>query len=123
MRAAAEAAGATTLPAAGMIEPRGAGVGSVLGRARDLSFLLDSAAAIESALPAARGHVDWSRVGVAGHSSGAYTAMLVGDMTADMNDVPHSAPDPGRGRSSSPAPSAADRAGSRTTVGGRSPGR
>ena len=94
MRAAAEAAGAKNLPGAGMIAPRGAGTASVLGRAKDLSFLLDSASAIEAEIPAARGHVDWSRVGVAGHSSGGYTAMLVGGMTAEMDDVPRSAIDP-----------------------------
>ena len=91
MRAAALAAGATTLPAVGMIEPSGAGTDSILNRARDLSFVIDSLAAVESALHV---HVDRGRVGVGGHSSGAYTAMLLGGMSADMDDVPRTAVDP-----------------------------
>ena len=94
MRDAAKAAGATSLPAAGMIEPMGAATASILNRARDLSFLLDSATAVELALPGAEGHVDWKRVGAAGHSSGAYTAQLLAGMAPDMDGVPRTAADP-----------------------------
>ena len=93
MRAAAEAAGAPpdSLPAAGMIAPRGAGTDSVLNRARDLSFVIDSADAIESTLHV---RISRDRIGVGGHSSGAYTAMLVGGTAAEMDGVPRSAVDP-----------------------------
>ena len=43
-------------------------------RARDLSFLLDSLALPEQALPALAGRLDPARTGVAGHSFGGYTA-------------------------------------------------
>ena len=91
MRAAALAAGATTLPAAGMIEPMGAGTASVLNRAADVSFVIDQLPTIAAALHVA---VDPTRIGVAGHSSGAYTAMLVAGATATMDGVPRSAADP-----------------------------
>jgi len=93
MRAAAIAAGATpeSLPGAGMIAPRGAGTDSVLNRARDVSFLLDSLDDIESILHV---RIDRGRIGVGGHSSGAYTAMLLGGTMAEMDGVPRSAADP-----------------------------
>jgi predicted dienelactone hydrolase len=53
-------------------------------RARDLSFILDSLAEIERLAPELRGRLDAKRVGVAGHSFGAFTAMLVGGATVDV---------------------------------------
>ena len=88
---AAEAAGATDLPPVGMVEPRGAGTTAMLNRARDLSCLIDAAAEVDRAVG---GRGDWSRVGVAGHSFGAYTALLLAGATPDMDDVPRSAADP-----------------------------
>lgn len=50
-----------------------------LDRPRDLSFLLDALAAGRVPLPASfAGTVDTGRVGVVGHSAGAYAAMAVG---------------------------------------------
>ncbi len=91
LRQAAEAAGATSLPAVGVVAPRGAGVDAVLNRAADLAFVLDSLGPI-----GARTHttLDPARVGVGGVSFGAYTAMLVGGVTAEMDGDPRSAPDP-----------------------------
>ena len=91
LRAAAEAAGATALPAVGMVAPRGAGTASVLGRAADVSFVIDSLATIGSTLHV---RLDPDRVGVGGHSSGAYTAMLVAGATATMDGVARTAADP-----------------------------
>ena len=91
LRTAAEAAGAKDLPAIGMIEPRGAGTDSILNRARDVSFVIDALSAVESMLHV---QIDRNRIGVGGHSSGAYTALLVAGMSADMDDVPRTAADP-----------------------------
>lgn len=55
-------------------------------RVRDLTFILDAVEHIETAVPALTRRIDTSRVGVAGHSLGAYTAMLVGGVTADIGD-------------------------------------
>ncbi len=92
--ALAEGARPESLSPVGMLAPQGAGVASILGRAQDLSFVLDSAAAVEAAVPALAGRCDWSRVGVGGHSFGAYTALLLAGATADMDGRPRSAADP-----------------------------
>jgi dienelactone hydrolase len=91
LRTAAEAAGAKDLPAVGMIEPRGAGTENILNRARDVSFVIDSLAAVEARLHVT---IDRGRIGVGGHSSGAYTALLVAGATPNMDDIPRSAVDP-----------------------------
>ncbi len=93
LRDAALAAGADpdTLPTVGMIAPAGAGTTAMLGRARDLSFLIDRLPAIAAALHV---RVDATRVGVGGHSAGAYTALLLAGATADMDGVPRTAVDP-----------------------------
>jgi predicted dienelactone hydrolase len=46
-------------------------------RARDVSFLLGAVPSLEDLVPALRGRVDAHRLAVAGHSFGAYTALLV----------------------------------------------
>ncbi len=92
LRDAALAAGADAdaLPAVGMIEPQGDGTKAILNRAADLSFVIGAAADV----PGLRGRVDPTRVGVGGHSSGAYTALLLAGATADMDGVPRTATDP-----------------------------
>jgi predicted dienelactone hydrolase len=59
-------------------------------RALDLRFLLDSLARLEETLPALRGRLDRKAVGVAGHSMGALTAVLLGGARAagggDLSD-------------------------------------
>ncbi len=93
LRDAALAAGAdeATLPTVGMVPPRGAGAAAMLDRAADLSFLIGAVPAIEAAAPAVRGRIDPARVGVGGHSAGAYTALLLAGATAEMDGVPRSA--------------------------------
>jgi predicted dienelactone hydrolase len=46
-------------------------------RARDVAFLLDQLPQLEREIPPLAGRLDGARVGVAGHSFGAYTAALV----------------------------------------------
>jgi predicted dienelactone hydrolase len=57
-------------------------------RARDISFLLDSLGELERRVPPLKGRMDTSRIGVGGHSLGAYTAQLIGGATVDMPDAP-----------------------------------
>ena len=46
-------------------------------RARDISFLIDSFPTLEQQYPELKGKLDVARVGVGGHSYGAFTTMLV----------------------------------------------
>jgi predicted dienelactone hydrolase len=57
-------------------------------RVRDLTFLLDAADQLPTAVPALLGRIDPDRVGVAGHSLGAYTAMLLAGVTVTLGDGP-----------------------------------
>lgn len=54
-------------------------------RARDLSAVIDGLDQIEEAVPALRGRLDHKRIGVGGHSFGAFTAMLVGGATINFS--------------------------------------
>lgn len=47
-------------------------------RPRDISFIIDSTALIEKQVPAIEGRIDLDRIGVGGHSFGAFTAQLIG---------------------------------------------
>ena len=58
----------------------------VESRVGDIAFVLDSIDQIESRSPSLRQRIDVSRIGVAGHSLGAYTSMLIGGVTADIGD-------------------------------------
>lgn len=50
----------------------------LLQRPRDISFLIDQAAIWTKTHPQLKGKLDLKRIGVAGHSYGAYTALVVG---------------------------------------------
>ena len=50
-------------------------------RARDISFVIDSLAEIERLAPQLKGKMDTKRIGVGGHSYGAYTSQLIGGAT------------------------------------------
>jgi len=51
-------------------------------RARDISFVIDSLPGLEERFPELKGKIDRAKIVVAGHSYGAFTAMLVGGMRA-----------------------------------------
>jgi predicted dienelactone hydrolase len=53
-------------------------------RPRDVSFLLDSLAELEDRVSALKGKMEAARIGVAGHSLGAYTAQLAAGATIDL---------------------------------------
>ncbi|MCX7825001.1 MAG: hypothetical protein N2689_05535 [Verrucomicrobiae bacterium] len=65
-------------------------------RPRDITFLLDSLDELEKKVPALRGRLDRSRIGVGGHSFGAFTAQVVGGATLDIagDGKPKSLADP-----------------------------
>jgi predicted dienelactone hydrolase len=46
-------------------------------RARDVSFVIDSLGEIQEQVPAVKGKIDAKRLGVGGHSYGAYTSQLL----------------------------------------------
>ncbi|HET7710872.1 MAG TPA: hypothetical protein VFL80_02990 [Thermoanaerobaculia bacterium] len=50
-------------------------------RVSDVTFVLDSLTQLEEQYPELRGKIDRTRVGVGGHSYGAYTAMLIAGAT------------------------------------------
>jgi dienelactone hydrolase len=54
------------------------------GRVADLVLLLDHLDELPELLPELQGKIDCESIGVAGHSFGAYTAMLIGGVTADF---------------------------------------
>lgn len=56
----------------------------IADRVADLVLILDSLAEIEKAVPGVEGRIDAKRIGVGGHSFGAYTAMLIGGVTVDL---------------------------------------
>ncbi|HEX8171379.1 MAG TPA: alpha/beta fold hydrolase [Thermoanaerobaculia bacterium] len=49
-----------------------------MNRVRDITFILDSLDTIEQRYPELQGKIDRTKIGVGGHSYGAYTAMLIG---------------------------------------------
>jgi predicted dienelactone hydrolase len=53
-------------------------------RPKDISFVIDSLAQIERLAPTLKGKLDRSRIGVGGHSYGAYTAVAIGGATVQM---------------------------------------
>ena len=63
-----------------------------INRPRDVSFLLDSLDEIEKQAPTLQGRLDRQRVGVGGHSLGAYTAQVAGGATVKLGgqDAPQS---------------------------------
>lgn len=53
-------------------------------RPRDISFLLDSLAGLQKRVAGLNGKVDTSRIGVAGHSMGSYTAEAIAGALVDL---------------------------------------
>jgi predicted dienelactone hydrolase len=75
------------LPKGGLPALMANAVLKIENRVGDITFVLDSLDQIISQVPALKDRVDPSRVGVSGHSLGAYTTMLVGGVTADIGEV------------------------------------
>jgi len=57
-------------------------------RPRDISFVLDSLAGLQKRVAGLKGKIDTSRIGVAGHSMGAYTAEAIGGALVDLPGHP-----------------------------------
>jgi len=53
-------------------------------RVADLVLILDNLEDLSKSVPGLMGKIDAKRIGVGGHSFGAYTAMLIGGVTADL---------------------------------------
>jgi predicted dienelactone hydrolase len=53
-------------------------------RVADLVLVLDRLADLPKSVPALNGKIDPTSIGVGGHSFGAYTAMLIGGVAADL---------------------------------------
>ncbi len=54
------------------------------GRVADLVLILDNLDDLPKSVSGLKGKIDAKLIGVAGHSFGAYTAMLIGGVTADL---------------------------------------
>lgn len=55
------------------------------GRVADLLFIMDHPDQLVAAMPELEGRLDATRIGVGGHSFGAFTASLLGGVTVDMS--------------------------------------
>ena len=65
-----------------------------VNRAKDISLILDNLNALEKKYPELGGRMDTSKIGVGGHSYGAFTAMMLSGMTSFTGNVPVRAADP-----------------------------
>jgi predicted dienelactone hydrolase len=88
-RSAAKQAGAKGVGAL-----RGGGLAGLMNdpakvedRVGDVTFIMDAIEQLGEKVPALKGRIDPTRIGVGGHSFGAYTAMLTGGVTADIGGV------------------------------------
>ena len=63
-------------------------------RVRDIKFLIDSLPALEQQYPELQGKMDKARIGVAGHSYGAFTALMLAGMRTFSDGMPTSYVDP-----------------------------
>ncbi|MDQ3623097.1 MAG: hypothetical protein M3463_11485 [Verrucomicrobiota bacterium] len=64
-----------------------------LDRPKDVTLVLDSLDELERKVPALSGHLDRERIGVGGHSFGAYTAQLIGGATVKLGGQDHNLAD------------------------------
>ena len=65
-----------------------------VNRERDISLILDNLSNLEKKYPEIEGKMDTSKVGVSGHSYGAFTAMMASGMTSFAANPPIHAADP-----------------------------
>lgn len=57
-------------------------------RVRDISLVIDSLARLEELYPELKGRMDHTRIGVGGHSYGAFTTMLIAGVTPFRDGAP-----------------------------------
>src|SRR3989442_6797784 len=57
-------------------------------RARDISLVIDSLLDLEKRVPQLQGKIDQKRIGVGGHSYGAFTTQMIGGALVDIPDGP-----------------------------------
>lgn len=57
---------------------------NLIDRPKDISFVIDRLTAKDQDAPLLKGRVDALRIGVAGHSFGAYTALAIAGQTVDL---------------------------------------
>jgi predicted dienelactone hydrolase len=57
------------------------------GRVADVTTIIDAIDQLYAKVPTLKGRINMGHIGVGGHSYGAYTAMLVGGVTADIGGV------------------------------------
>jgi predicted dienelactone hydrolase len=65
-----------------------------VNRAKDVSLILDNLTTLEKKYPELQERMDTSKIGVSGHSYGAFTAMMLSGMTSSISTPPVSAADP-----------------------------
>lgn len=63
-------------------------------RARDVTFIIDSLAMLEQQYPELRDRMDHAKIGVGGHSYGAFTTMQLAGMKVVINGTPVNVADP-----------------------------
>lgn len=59
-----------------------------VNRVRDLTLVMDSLDKLEKRLPQLNGKIDRTRIGVGGHSYGAFTTQMIGGVTLDIPGQP-----------------------------------
>ncbi len=59
-----------------------------INRVRDITLIMDSLGDLEKRLPQLKGKMDQKRIGVGGHSYGAFTTQMIGGVLLDMPNGP-----------------------------------
>ena len=59
-----------------------------INRVRDITLIMDSLSDLEKRLPQLKGKMDQKRVGVGGHSYGAFTTQMIGGVLLDLPNGP-----------------------------------
>ena len=59
-----------------------------INRVRDITLVMDSLTDLEKSLPQLKGKMDQKRIGVGGHSYGAFTTQMIGGVTLDIPGQP-----------------------------------